>query len=279
MSAESVLQLEAAIRLGCFLAVFLSVWGWETAAPRRARTARHWFRWGNNLAVAVVNGLCLRLLFPLIATTFAVYANARGWGLLPLLGLPGWLAGVIAFLLLDLAIYGQHVVFHAVPAFWRLHRMHHTDPGFDLTTALRFHPLEIVLSMGFKLLLVALLGPPAIAVLIFEIMLNATAMFNHANAYLPPPVDRWVRLLLVTPDMHRVHHSVYRDETDSNFGFNLPWWDRVFGTYRGQPRGGHENMRIGIDGFCAPRDVWLDKLLLQPLRDMPTDTAGRRKRE
>ncbi len=273
LTAEAILRLEAFLRLGCFLAIFLAVWGWEGALPRRVQPDSHRVRWLNNLAIMAVNSLCLRLVFPLIATTFAVYVNARGWGLLPLLAMPGWLAGLVAFLLFDLAIYFQHRVLHAVPAFWRLHRMHHTDPGFDVTTALRFHPLEILLSMGVKLLLVALFGPPAIAVLVFEIMLNATAMFNHANGRLPLPVDRWLRLALVTPDMHRVHHSVHPDETDSNFGFNLPWWDRFFATYRAQPREGHESMRIGIGSFSGRRDLWLDKLLLQPLQDTGAETV------
>ena len=172
-------------------------------------------------------------------------------------------------ILLDLAIYGQHVIFHAVPVLWRLHRMHHADTEFDVTTGLRFHPLEIVLSMGIKFVVVVALGAPAVAVLIFEVVLNGTSLFNHGNVRMPAGVDRVLRWILVTPDMHRVHHSIHRDETDSNFGFNVPWWDRLFGTYRAQPRDGHDGMTIGIDRFRPPRDAWLDRMLLQPLAGPP----------
>jgi sterol desaturase/sphingolipid hydroxylase (fatty acid hydroxylase superfamily) len=169
-------------------------------------------------------------------------------------------------LLLDLAIYLQHVMFHAIPGLWRLHRMHHADLDFDTTTGLRFHPLEILISMGIKLAVVAALGPPAVAVLLFEVILNATALFNHANIDLPRPVDRWLRWIVVTPDMHRVHHSVDPRETNSNYGFNLPWWDRLLGTYIPQPAKGHEGMEIGIEQFRTRRDLWLDRMLIQPLR-------------
>jgi sterol desaturase/sphingolipid hydroxylase (fatty acid hydroxylase superfamily) len=193
-------------------------------------------------------------------------AEARGWGLFNGMEAPFWLAFIASLLLLDLIIYAQHVVFHKIPLLWRLHRMHHTDLDFDVTTALRFHPLEIVLSMLIKLAVVILLGAPAVAVMVFEVILNATAMFNHGNVGLPPWLDQRLRWLLVTPDMHRVHHSVLVEETDSNFGFNLPWWDRLFGTYRDQPREGHTGMTIGLDYF---RDEWatrLDRLLLQPFQ-------------
>jgi sterol desaturase/sphingolipid hydroxylase (fatty acid hydroxylase superfamily) len=166
---------------------------------------------------------------------------------------------------LDLVIYLQHVLFHAVPALWRLHRMHHADLDFDVTTGLRFHPIEIVLSMGIKLAVVAVLGPPAAAVLVFEVILNGTAMFNHSNIRIPLGLDRILRWVVVTPDMHRVHHSVVPQETNSNFGFNLPWWDRLFGTYRAQPAEGHDGMTIGIELFRARRDLWLDRMLIQPL--------------
>jgi sterol desaturase/sphingolipid hydroxylase (fatty acid hydroxylase superfamily) len=180
--------------------------------------------------------------------------------------LPWGLATLLSVLLLDLAIYAQHVLFHAVPVLWRLHRMHHADLDIDVTTGVRFHPAEIVLSMLIKLAVVGLIGAPGAAVLIFEVLLNATSMFNHSNVAMPPAVDRIVRLLVVTPDMHRVHHSIERRETNSNFGFNFPWWDRLFGTYRPQPEQGHEGMTIGIEIFRDPAELRLDRMLLQPLR-------------
>jgi sterol desaturase/sphingolipid hydroxylase (fatty acid hydroxylase superfamily) len=176
------------------------------------------------------------------------------------------LAVLLSILLLDLAIYLQHVLFHAVPGLWRLHRMHHADLEFDVTTGLRFHPVEIVLSMVIKLAVVAALGAPAVAVLLFEVLLNATALFNHGTIRLPAGWDRVLRWVMVTPDMHRVHHSVIPAETNSNFGFNLPWWDRLLGTYRAQPKAGHDGMTIGIKQFRTRRDLWLDRMLLQPLR-------------
>jgi sterol desaturase/sphingolipid hydroxylase (fatty acid hydroxylase superfamily) len=197
----------------------------------------------------------------------AFLAESKGWGLFNILPLPAWLAIPPAVLLLDLTIYGQHVAFHAVPLLWRLHRTHHADLEFDVTTGLRFHPGEILLSMAIKLAAVAVLGAPPLAVLIFEILLNATSLFNHGNVRLPLGLDRLLRLIVVTPDMHRVHHSIDRPETNSNFGFNLPWWDRLFGTYRAQPALGHERMTIGIDKFRDPRELRLDRMLWQPLRD------------
>jgi len=211
-----------------------------------------------------VNTLLLRVLFPTAAVGLALLGEERGWGLLNNLVLPTWLSLALAVLLLDFVIYLQHVMFHAAPALWRLHRMHHTDLDFDVTTGARFHPIEILLSMGLKLAAVAALGAPALAVLIFEVLLNATAMFNHANLRIPEAVDTVLRWVLVTPDMHRVHHSVVPRETNSNFGFNLPWWDRLLGTYRAQPAAGHRAMTIGIEQFRAPRDLWLDRMLVQP---------------
>jgi sterol desaturase/sphingolipid hydroxylase (fatty acid hydroxylase superfamily) len=196
----------------------------------------------------------------------ALVAEKRAWGLLNNLLIPSWLGLVASVVLLDLAIYLQHVMFHAVPALWRVHRMHHADLDFDVTTGARFHPIEIVLSMLIKLGVVAALGTPALGVLIFEVLLNATSMFNHGNVYLPETLDRYLRWCVVTPDMHRVHHSVVTVETNSNFGFNLPWWDRLLGTYRDQPAAGHEGMTIGIEQFRAARELWLDRMLLQPFR-------------
>jgi sterol desaturase/sphingolipid hydroxylase (fatty acid hydroxylase superfamily) len=263
---QSIQGYEPAIRLGVFLGVFAAVAWWEAAAPRRARSFSRLARWPSNLGIVALNTVVLRLLFPTAAVGMALAAEAHGWGLFNALAVPGWLAVAASVLLLDLAIYLQHVLVHAVPALWRLHRMHHADLDFDVTTGARFHPLEIVVSMGLKLMVVAGLGAPAPAVLIFEVLLNATAMFNHGNARLPESVDRVLRLFVVTPDMHRVHHSVRPHETNSNFGFNLPWWDRLFGTYRAQPAGGHEGMRIGIEQFRDGRELRLDRMLIQPFR-------------
>ena len=173
----------------------------------------------------------------------------------------------VALLLLDLAIYLQHRLVHYVPVLWRVHRMHHADLDFDVTTGARFHPLEIALSLGIKCVVIVPLGASPLAVLLFEIALNATAMFNHSNVRLPRAMERLLRLLVVTPDMHRVHHSVVQRETDSNFGFNFPWWDRMFGTYRPQPEAGHETMTIGLEQFRAPHELRLDRMLTQPFRD------------
>jgi sterol desaturase/sphingolipid hydroxylase (fatty acid hydroxylase superfamily) len=196
----------------------------------------------------------------------AVMAGDRGWGLLNLTHAPAWAAGPLAVLVLDFAIYLQHVMFHAVPAFWRLHRMHHADLDFDVTTGARFHPIEILLSVAIKMGVIVLIGAPPVAVLIFEVLLNATSMFNHSNVRIPPAIDRLLRRVVVTPDMHRVHHSILPHEMNSNFGFNLPWWDWLLGTYREQPREGHEGMTIGIEQFRTRRDLWIDRLLLQPFR-------------
>jgi sterol desaturase/sphingolipid hydroxylase (fatty acid hydroxylase superfamily) len=259
-----LLTHEPAIRLGSFFGMLLLVAAWEALAPRRHRNVSRWRRWPSNLGVTALNTALLRMLIPLAAVGFAALGEARGFGLLNNIGLPGWAAGVIAFILLDLAIYLQHVMFHAVPALWRLHRMHHADLDFDVTTGARFHPFEILLSMGFKLGVIAALGAPAVAVLAFEVVLNATSMFNHGNIALPGRLDAVLRRLLVTPDMHRVHHSTLPVETNSNFGFNLPWWDRLLGTYRAQPAAGHVGMTIGLDVFRDPAELRLDRMLVQP---------------
>jgi sterol desaturase/sphingolipid hydroxylase (fatty acid hydroxylase superfamily) len=264
--SETILAVEPSIRLAVFLGVLVAMALWEVAAPRRRREIPRVIRWTNNLALVVVDTAILRLSFPIIAVGLAVMAEDRGWGLFNAIDVAPWVAIVVSMLLLDLAIYLQHVMFHAVPGLWRLHRMHHADLEFDATTGLRFHPVEIVISMGIKLVVVAALGPPAVAVLLFEVILNATALFNHANIDLPRKVDRVLRWLVVTPDMHRVHHSVDPRETNSNYGFNLPWWDRLLGTYVPQPAKGHEGMTIGLEQFRTRRDLWLDRMLVQPLR-------------
>ena len=224
-------------------------------------------RWINNLGLVALNTVLLRLLFPAAAVGIAAFAADQGWGLLNYFQTPAWLAIPAAVIAMDFVIWLQHVMVHAIPLLWRLHRVHHADPDYDVTTGARFHPIEIILSMLIKFATILLLGPPVVAVIIFEVLLNATAMFNHGNVRLPTGIDRVLRWFVVTPDMHRVHHSVEDDETNSNFGFNLPWWDRLFGTYRDQPRGGHEGMTIGIHGYRAPREVsWLPGLLVLPFR-------------
>jgi sterol desaturase/sphingolipid hydroxylase (fatty acid hydroxylase superfamily) len=239
---------------------------WEVLAPRRPWAVGRMARWPSNLAMVVVDAVAVRLLIPTAAVGVALIAADRGFGLFHWLGCPGWIAGMLGFVVLDLAIYGQHVVFHKVPWLWRLHRMHHADLDIDVTTGLRFHPIEILLSMLIKIAIVALFGIPAAAVVAFEVVLNATSMFNHSNAAMPVWLDRMVRLVVVTPDMHRVHHSAVRAETDSNFGFNVPWWDRLFGTYRAAPAAGHDGVTIGLPIFRDRRELRLDRLLTQPFR-------------
>ena len=261
---DTILQNEALVRLLAFGAMLVAMAIWELAAPRRRVEIPRVIRWTNNLGLVVVDSIVVRLVFPLLAVGLAIIAEDRAWGLLNAIDVPGWLAVLVAVLILDFAIYLQHVLFHAVPAFWRLHRVHHADLEFDLTTGLRFHPIEIILSMIWKMAFVAALGAPPIAVLVFEVVLNATSIFNHSNIALPRGVDAVLRLFLVTPDMHRVHHSVHVRETNSNFGFNLPWWDRLFGTYNAQPRDGHKEMTIGIEQFRTTDDLRLDRMLVQP---------------
>lgn len=257
---------EQAIRLGFFFGILVIMALWEFAAPRRARSYSRLQRWPSNLGIVFLNSALVKLIFPFAAVALAAAGEAKGWGLLNAVAMPFWLKVVVAVVLLDFAIYLQHVLVHAVPALWRLHRMHHADLDFDVTTGARFHPVEILLSMGIKFMVVSALGAPAIAVLVFEVVLNATAMFNHGNVRLPAGLDRVLRLFVVTPDMHRVHHSIAVRETNSNFGFNLPWWDRLFGTYRAQPAAGHEDMTIGIEQFRDGRELWLDRMLVQPVR-------------
>lgn len=255
-----------AVRLISFGAVLALMMALEYAVPRRSRLLARWHRWPGNVAMVIIDSVAARLIIPLAVIGVAASAQAQGWGLLNQVALPDWVEVAIAVMLLDLAIYGQHCAFHTVPSLWRLHRMHHSDPDLDVTTALRFHPVEILLSSLLKLLVVALLGASPLAVLIFEVLLNATAMFNHSNIALPLWIDTMLRRVLVTPDMHRVHHSIDARETNSNFGFNLPWWDWLFGTYRAQPVAGHQGMTTGLADFRGNRDQRIDQLLIQPLR-------------
>lgn len=276
---QIALNHELAIRLGFFAGAFAVVALWEAVAPRRALTLSRALRWTGNLALVALNTLLLRLLFPMAAVGVAAFGVANGWGLLNHFQVPFWLAVPLAVIALDFVIWLQHVMFHAVPALWRLHRVHHADLDYDLTTGSRFHPIEIGLSMLVKSAAIVVLGPPVVAVLVFEVLLNATALFNHGNIRLPLALDRVVRWLAVTPDMHRVHHSIEDDETNSNFGFNLPWWDRLFGTYRDQPRAGHEAMTIGIRGHADPHEVArLPGMLLLPFKGEVEGYAINRRR-
>lgn len=258
------MSAEIAIRLGFFFGIFFLVAVWEILAPRRTLTASKANRWAANLVIVGLNPLSVRLVFPFLPVGLAFLANERHWGLLNNIDLPYWLEVVLGAIALDFSIYLQHVLHHAVPTLWRLHMVHHADLDIDVTTGLRFHPIEIVVSMGIKLMAVTALGPPALAVLIFEAALNATAMFNHGNIHIPVAVDRVLRLFVVTPDMHRVHHSVIIRETDSNYGFNFPWWDRLLGTYKDQPEKGHEGMTIGLSQFRNPKRLTLPWLIVLP---------------
>ena len=261
-----LLSHEPTVRLAVFLGIFAIIAAWELAAPRRVLRESKSLRWTHNLALTMLNIVLVRVALPVVAIGVAALAAERGMGLLNLFHVPHPLAILLSVLALDLAIYLQHLMFHAVPLFWRLHRVHHADLDFDVTTGARFHPIEIGLSMLIKFAVILALGPPAVAVLVFEMLLNASSMFNHGNVRFPAAIDRVLRRVVVTPDMHRVHHSIDPRETNSNFGFSLPWWDRLFGTYRTEPQAGHEAMTIGIDRFRAPRELWLDRMLLQPFR-------------
>ncbi len=261
---EWVTNNEAAIRLSAYFGVFLVMALWEFAAPRRSLTVSKSKRWLSNIGIVLLNSVLLRLLFSSAALATAVVASERGWGLLNLWGVSFWPAVIISVVVLDFVIYLQHVMFHAVPALWRLHMVHHADLDFDVTTGARFHPVEIILSMLIKIVTVAVLGPPVVAVVIFEVLLNGTAMFNHSNVRVPLALDRVLRLFVVTPDMHRVHHSVIPVEANSNFGFNLPWWDRLMGTYVAQPKSGHQKMTIGLRQFRDVKRSSLPWMLLMP---------------
>jgi len=269
---------ESVLRLGCFGGVLLLIALWELLAPRRRLTVSRPARWASNLGLVLIDTLAVRFLIPLGAMGVAVLAHERGWGLFNRLALPEWLAATLSVVALDLAIYLQHVMFHAVPLLWRLHMVHHADLDFDVTTGVRFHVIEILLSMLIKMAAVLLLGAPAVGVLAFEVVLNATSMFGHGNVRLPAWVDRILRLFVVTPEMHRVHHSVHVRETNSNFGFNLPWWDYLFGTYKDQPADGHEGMTVGLRQFRDERRAdRLHWMLLLPFFGSTGDYAVSRR--
>ena len=272
-----ILEHEPLIRFCFFFGILILMAAWELVAPRRPLTTPKASRWLSNLGIVVMDTLAVRLILSVQAVGLALFVEAHGWGILNNVILPPWMKIILGVLGLDLVIYLQHAMFHALPVFWRLHRMHHTDLDFDVTTGIRFHPLEILLSMGIKMAAVAVLGPSAMAVVIFEVLLNATSMFNHGNVRLSRGVDRVLRLLVVTPEMHRVHHSVVIKEHNSNFGFNFPWWDRLIGTYHAQPMKGHEGMTIGLSQYRDPRRLTLPWLLIQPFFGSGKYPSGQRK--
>ena len=261
---------EAIWRLGIFGGVFLAMAAFEALWPRRPRVASLGYRWLGNWGLVLLDTALLRVVFPMAAVGMAAYTVQQGWGLLPALGAPGWLAFLVTLIVLDLSVYGQHVLFHAVPWLWRFHKVHHADVDLDVTSGFRFHPGEALISMALKGVVILALGPPVVAVLVFEVLLNACAMFNHSNVRIPERVDRYLRWVVVTPDMHRVHHSTIRRESNTNFGFNLPWWDRLFRTYTAQPQDGHEGMRIGLEEYYDNRRQSLWWLLTLPFRSRPT---------
>jgi sterol desaturase/sphingolipid hydroxylase (fatty acid hydroxylase superfamily) len=264
-----LLNHETAIRFGVFISILALMAIWERIAPRRSLNTPKKTRWLANLGLVSIDTLALRLLLPIQAVGIALFTESRGWGILNNISLPHWMEVVIGVAALDLVIYLQHALFHQIPAFWRLHGVHHTDLDYDVTTGIRFHPIEILLSMGIKMAAVIVLGTSAVAVVIFEVLLNATSLFNHGNVKLPYGVDSVLRLFVVTPEMHRVHHSVVIKEHTSNFGFNFPWWDRLLGTYRGQPTAGHERMTIGLSHIRDPKSLTLPWLLILPFISAP----------
>ena len=258
-------QAEIAVRLGIAATLFAALALWEWRAPRRRLAVGRRGRWLGNLGILAVDLVAVRLLVPTAAVGVALLAAEKGWGLLPALGLPYWLAAIVSVVVLDLTIWAQHYVFHHVPVLWRMHRVHHADVEIDVSTGVRFHPLEILVSLMIKMAAVIALGAPAAAVVAFEVQLNATSMFNHSNVALPAWAEPAARWLVVTPQMHEVHHSAERTETDSNFGFNLPWWDRLVGTYRAKPAAG-DRVVIGLPVFRDARERKLLRLLTQPFR-------------
>ena len=256
------LLTEKSIRLIFFFGMLILMTAWEVVAQRKNRVDSKSKRWLNNLGLVAVDNLILQLGFIMLPVAFAAFAQSKGMGIFNHLSMPLWANWLATIVLLDFIIYLQHILFHFVPTLWRLHQVHHSDLDIDVTTAIRFHPIEIIISLFIKLTAVAAFGFSPGAVLAFEIILNATAMFNHANIFIPGPIDRLIRLFIVTPDMHRVHHSVIMDESNSNFGFSLSWWDRSFGTYHAQPVAGHDNMVIGLKQYKKPKS--LIQLLIMP---------------
>jgi len=263
---DNLLNNEGTWRLSAFIILLLILPLWEVFFPRRKKHSNFETRRFHNLLLVIIDTVLVRLLMPLLPVAAAIYATTNQLGLFNQIEIPIILSLLLSVVILDLVIYFQHRLFHKIPLLWRLHRVHHTDVAFDFTTALRFHPIEIMLSILVKILIIFILGAPAIAVIAFEILLSSSALFNHSNIQIPLSIDKVLRLLIVTPDMHRVHHSVHQHETDSNFGFNIPWWDRLFKTYTAQPKDGHNDMLIGIETFRETNDSRIDKLLIQPFK-------------
>ena len=260
------MELDVLIRVIAFLSVFGLMASWEILAPRRQHSALRLRRWVANLSMAALNTAVIRIVLASGAVGMAMISAEQGWGILNMLHWPSWMEVLLAVLVLDLVIYLQHVAFHAVPMFWKVHMVHHTDTEYDVTTAVRFHPVEAVLSMVIKIAVVAMIGASPTAVLTFEVLLNGMAMFNHANVRMPHVLERILRWVMVTPDMHRIHHSIIPRETNRNFGFNLPWWDRLFGTYLANPAHGHEQMTLGLRQFRNPACLKLRNILKLPFR-------------
>lgn len=271
--AEQLVNSADQYRFGIFVAILILMAVLEFFLPRRSVKANRSLRWTSNLGIVILDSIVVRVLIPTTTIAVALYAEASSYGLFNLISVPFLLTCIASIVLLDLFIYGQHVVFHKIKWLWRFHRMHHSDTHIDVTTGIRFHPVEIVLSLLIKFAVIIIFGIPAVAIVIFEIILNATAMITHSNLYLPGRLDKWLRWLVVTPDMHRIHHSIHRHETDSNYGFNLSIWDRLFRTYSETPEDSHEKMKIGIEIFREPREQVLDKMLTQPFRGN-SDTAN-----
>ena len=265
---------ELSIRLGFFVSLFVVLAIAEVLLPRRSLKISRLQRWSNNLGLSFMNSILMKLILPIAGTGLAVIVAEKQFGLLNAFELPIIVAITLYLVVFDLAIYFQHRFFHFLGPLWRLHRMHHTDLDYDLTTGNRFHPLSIILSLIIKLVLIVVMGPPAIAVLVSEILLNLTSMFNHSNVNIPSRIDRMLRLFVVTPDMHRIHHSQDSMEYNKNFGFNFPWWDRLFGTYKEEPALGHDAMIIGIHGFNEKSSVWLHRMLVQPFKEPDEDKVG-----
>jgi len=275
-------QYESIVRLSSFAGIFLIMAMLEIAMPRKQRVLGKGQRWFTNISLVIVNTLALRLIMPILAVGMANYAAGQGWGLLVLVNMPIWVEIIVAFILLDMLIYAQHIAFHKVPVFWRFHKVHHADRDLDVTSGARFHPIEAVFSMAYKLLCIALIGPAAFAVFLFEVVLNAASMFNHANVRLPLGLDRLLRLFIVTPDMHRVHHSVIERETNSNYSFFLTIWDRMFRTYTAQPEKGHDGMTVGLSEYQDSKPanlIWSLLVPFKPNKDSPTKTGGNSTKE
>ena len=266
--SDFVLNHEASLRMGVFISILLLMMGVEALFPRKNRALGRTHRWVSNLLIVIIDSIFVRFLFPIVAVGVAALSVKNGWGLLNMTPLPDWLEIVVALILLDMAIYWQHVAFHRIPFFWSFHKVHHVDRDIDVTTGLRFHPIEIVFSLAYKLAVVLVLGAPVLAVILFEIILNGCAMFNHSNVKLPLSVDRVLRRFIVTPDMHRVHHSIHMHETNSNYGFSLSLWDRIFKSYIDQPKAGHDDMVIGLEEHQTKAPASLSWSLLLPIKSI-----------